>query len=61
MFVMKIESSSNLKAQKAWRVCETRKTFKNPAEASDRQDLYLACLSFLVLLCFAVADAAFKI
>jgi hypothetical protein len=49
---MKIESSSNLKA---WRVCETRKKIESS------QDLYLACVSFLVLLFVAVADAAFKI
>lgn len=49
---MKIESSSNVKT---WRVCEARKKIESS------QDLYLACISFLVLLCFAVADAAFKI
>ncbi len=47
---MKIENSANVKS---WRVCETRKT-----ESS--QDLYLACISFLVLLFVAVADTALK-
>lgn len=53
---MKIESSSNVKA---WRVCETRKTPPHTIEAS--QDLYLACLSFVLLLVVAVADVALKI
>jgi hypothetical protein len=49
MFVMKVESSSNLKT---WRISQNEK------EAS--QDLYLACISFVVLLGFAVADAALR-
>jgi hypothetical protein len=44
---MKIESSSNLKN---WRT--------RTDEAS--QDLYLACLSFIVLLVVAVADSALR-
>jgi hypothetical protein len=48
MSVMKIESSSI----KKWR--------PRSHEAQASQDLYLACISFLVLLFVAVADTAFR-
>ncbi len=57
MFVMKTESSSNVKT---WRFCEpSAQTSRHAIESS--QDLYLACISFLVLLFVAVADVALKI
>ncbi len=46
--MMKIESSSKLKT---WRY------LKNESKEESSQDLFLACMSFLVLLCVAVADA----
>lgn len=51
--MMKIESAS---AKKTWSTHNANPETKPEAT----QDLYLACLSFLILLFVAVADATFK-